>query len=187
MFFALAITSLSITGGWKEVKRDSNFVQRVEPYLKENYLKLLPEYQKRNTLLVIESAEIQIVNGYNIHLVAKLGFDAIEFTLHVSPSQAIQLNSFHVTPSNDAEKTQLGSWHIQQTDYEPKFINQIVAEYKNNKNLSAEMTKVLFIRTQIVSGINVHVVYQDSNGTTHSVVAYRSAAGKLEITESYSF
>ena len=187
MFFALAVTSLSITGGWKEVKRDSNFVQNVEPYLKRNYLNLLPEYQKRNTLLVVESAQIQIVNGYNIRINAKLGFDAVEFTLHVAPSKSIQLNTFHVTPSNDAEKTQLGGWKIQDADYEPKFVNQIVNEYKSNKNLNAELTKVLFVRTQIVSGINIHVVYQDANGVTHSVVAYRPPTGKIQIQESYSF
>ena len=187
MFFALVFTAASVLGGWKEVKPSSKFVQRVQPYLKENYLKLLPEYKQRNTLLVIESAEIQIVNGYNIHIVAKLGFDSVDFTLHVAPSQAISLNSFSVAPSNDPQSTGMGGWRVQEPDYEPQFVNQLISNYRNTNGLTAEPTKVLFVRTKVVSGIIVHVVYRDANGKIHSVQTYRPPSGKLEIQSADSF
>ena len=187
MFFALAAQSASMLGGWKEVKADSEFVEAVRPYISENYLKMLPEYKTRNTLLAIESAEIQVVNGYNIHIIAKLGYDAVDFTLHVSPKREIKLNDFGVAPSNDAEKTQMGGWRIRNADFDQKFLNEAIDSYKNTNGIKAEMAKVFLVRTQVVAGLNIHIVYQDTEGMTHSIMMYRTLTGLYELQSSDSF
>lgn len=187
MFFALAAQSASLLGGWKEVKTDSEFVETVRPYINENYLKMLPEYKKRNTLLAIESAEIQVVNGYNIHIVAKLGFDAVDFTLHVSPKKEIKISNFGLAPSNDEELTMMGGWRIRNGDFEEQFLKESIDAYRKTNGLKAEISKVFLVRTQVVAGLNIHIVYQDTEGITHSVMIYRTLSGLYEIQSSDSF
>jgi hypothetical protein len=187
MFFALATNTLSVLGGWKEVKPDSEFVEAVRPYINENYLKMLPEYKEKNTLLAIESAKIQIVNGFNIQIKAKLGFDEVDFSLYVSPQKSIKLTNFGITPANIEERPVMGGWSIRTSDFDHEIINEAVAAYKKQNGLTAEMTKIFLVRTQIVAGLNIHIVYQDADGTTHSINMYRNLSGEYKLNSADSF
>jgi hypothetical protein len=186
MFFALVVFSVSIVGGWIQVRPDSEYVQTVVPFLNDNFVKLLPEYKMRRTVLVVQSAKIQIVSGYNIHLVTNAGYDIIEFKMYVTPRQDIKLVDFSVTPS-DYQMQLVGGWQICDADKDQEIVVDAVATYMKTKNIKTEMQYVLFLRTQVVAGLNIHVVYQDNEGITHSIVVYRTLSGQYMLKSADSF
>lgn len=188
MFAVLMMAGTSLLGGWKEVDFDSEFVQTVLPYVHKNYLKILPEYKRRNTLCAFKSAQVQIVNGYNIKIVNALGFDEIGLELHVSPQKEITVRNFEHRISSNKEQIPLaGGWKTQKLDYAPELVQQCIAQYNSVKGINALPEKILLIRTQVVAGIKVHVVFIDQAGKTHSTIVIRNPSGKLAMEYGDSF
>lgn len=186
MIFALTLLCASIPGGWQAVGYDSEYVRKVIPYVNKNYMKILPEYTRTNTLLAFVSAEVQVVNGYNIHLTHKLGHDTVEFSLHVSITNEISLLGFKFLPKN-ADEHLLGGWTIQNPDYDEREVYDVIKYYIVTKGVNTVKDTVLFVRTQVVAGLNIHVVYKDNLGKIHSIVAFRDLQGNISITSSDSF
>lgn len=186
MLAVLMMSASSIPGGWKEVDQDSEFVQNVLPYVHRNYMKILPEYRKRNTLCVFKKAMVQIVNGYNIQLLSALGKDEIKIDLHVSPQQKITLRNFAHLPANDITE-QVGGWKIQDPSYSPELVGLCINQYNAAKGINAVADKIILVRTQVVAGIKVHVVFLDHEGNTHSTIVYRKPSGEMSMEYGNSF
>lgn len=180
MLCALLALSSSAMGGWKKVDFDSEFVQNAMTYLRPRYMRLLPEYRNRNTLLAFQDAEIQVVNGYNIRINTKLGLTPYSFNLHFAPGQQ-NAQLLGITPGVSNEQQPIGGWRTQSNDFEPELISSIFGLYASNNGINAKLDKVVFIRTQVVGGLNAHVVFQDTDGNLHSVICYRNPQGEMSI------
>lgn len=186
MIFALTLLCASIPGGWQQVGYDTEYVRKVIPYINKNFRLILPEYKNQNSLCVFQSAEVQVVNGYNIHLTHKLGKDIVEFTLHVSITNEISLTDFKHTPDTN-NLGMVGAWEIQKPDYEPEEVYRFIKYYIMIKGVNTMPEKTLFVRTKVVQGLHIHIVYNDNLGKTHSIVMERDLSDNINVISNDSF
>ena len=179
MLILLSTFAFSMVGGWQPVDFDSEFVQNVMPYLQERYLKILPEFRNRDTLFSFQKASIQIVNVYIISITCGLGLTSYDFTIYVTPNQKKSLMFINM-PQNALP--QPGGWAFQSPEFEPENVNMAFNLLQTSKGLTSKMEKILMVRTQIVSGSNLHIVFIDSNQVIHSLIIYTSLNGQKSIT-----
>jgi hypothetical protein len=179
LFLTLSLSADPIPG-YKTISVNDAAVTPARTYLNRVLPVLFPDGKATPT---IETAELQVVNGYNLRLGVAIG-RTIAFTTVLairSEADSPKLVSIVGKPAPDA----LASWQWHDvSEVTATKLKEIATVLHDKGGFTGEIAEVIAIRTQVVSGENWHVIFHDKAGTLWAAVLY-FAPGKGERKVSY--
>jgi hypothetical protein len=175
--FALLTLISAIPGGYKFVELTDPHVTAVHEFLNTNVPKLFPNVEGE---VIIQYAEIQIVAGYKLrlHIAGSHGL-AFTIVLYVDPSQNIKVTA--VRPRDTSHVIGGYKW-VDPKTLEAKDLGSVMMLLREEKGFTGEASTVLAMRTQVVSGLNTHVIFVDGEGIVHAAVVYHNPRQEGQVT-----
>jgi hypothetical protein len=170
----LAVSLVSCTfGGYARVRLTDAHVSYVTPYVNRAIPLLFPE---STSAPIIQRAEIQVVAGYNLRLEILVARSLLaSVVLYVNPQQVITVAS--IAPVNST--LFVGGWRWRDVDQD--LVNGVIADIRPS-GFTGTVSKVLALRTQVVAGLNIHLIFTDQEGGLHSALVYQNPQQVREVT-----
>lgn len=176
-----AIFALNIIGGYNKVDMDEDIIVSARGFMRENLGLFFPEFARTNILFHVVDAEMQVVAGYNIIITFRLGNEEYKVKLYYPPGKMTPIVNNIVSTS---ESSLGGGWRFHDPqEFSSEHANSVLNTLKHEQNLDVSIKHLVMARTQIVSGMNTHIVFYDDNGVLHSVTTYRRPNGLSSITQ----
>jgi hypothetical protein len=172
----LAVSLVSCTvGSYTRIKLTDEHLTSVLPYLDRVIPLMFPEAQGPPT---IQRAEMQIVAGYNLRLHITIGRrTAAVVVIYVNPRQVAKLTSIQPDPDTVLP----GGWHWHDvTNLDQDAVDGVVREI-GPYGFTGTLSKVLAFRTQVVAGLNTHIIFTDQDGNLHAALVYQNPRQQKEV------
>jgi hypothetical protein len=175
--FALLGLLSAVPGSYETIEVTDPHVTAVRAFLDSTVPKLFPNVKGDIT---IQLAELQIVAGYNLklHVTAPRGL-SFSLVLHVDPSQVIKLVA--IQPLDNSRMIGGYKW-VDVHDFSSDDFGALLESLREQNGFTGIAKSILAVRTQVVSGLNTHVIFTDVEGVVHSMVVYRNVRQERKVT-----
>jgi hypothetical protein len=173
----LAASFASCTlGGYTRIQLTDEHLTPVVSYLNRVIPLMFPEAEGPPT---IQRAEIQIVAGYNLRLRITIARHlVVTVVVWVNPRQIVKLTS--IQPDDEPQLAGGWRWH-DLNNLDQAAVDSVVAEIRP-RGFTGTVSKVLALRTQVVAGLNTHLIFLDQDGGLHAAVVYQNPQQVKEVT-----
>jgi hypothetical protein len=167
-------------GGYKPIGVNDAAVTPARTYLNRVLPILFPDGKGSPT---IETAEEQVVNGYNLRLGVTIG-RTIAFTIVVHIRFEAEPPKILSIVGKEAGAPLSGwQWH-DVSEVTPSKLKEISTILHDKGSFTGEVGEVIAIRTQVVSGENWHIIFRDKASGLWAAVLY-FPLGRAERKVSY--
>jgi hypothetical protein len=155
-------------GGYKPIAVDDPLVAPAQAYLNRVVPNLFPDGKGPGS---IDSAEIQIVHGYNLRLNVSvprtIAFTTVlSFSSKTDPPKLVSIvgKQVAVVPSG-------WQWH-DLSEVTTEKLNAIMTTLRDKGGFTGEVAELIAVRSQVVAGENLHVIFHDNAAVVWAAILY---------------